>query len=126
MTPPAVTPVSWLYDVDWASTEEKATVLDDAGALVDPDLRIDLLTGRRWGPLHGLQGLEVFGEAIEEDFVELEYHPREVDRASADQVILSVEVQARARTSGLELSADFSHEWTLRDGRATKIKALAG
>jgi hypothetical protein len=126
MTPTTVAPVSWLYNVDWASTEEKAAAFGDAGALVDPDLRIQLLTGRRWGPLRGMQGLAVFGEAIEEDFVELEYHPRDVDQASAEHVIVNGEVQGRGRISGLAMSADFSHEWTLRNGRATEVKALAG
>lgn len=115
----------WLYEVDWANSEEKASVPARARPFVEPDFRVELLTGRRWGPVRGLEGLQVFGEAVEEDFVELEYEAQDVKRTEGDQVIVTGEVHGRGRTSGLEMSAEFSHEWTFRNGLATEIKALA-
>ena len=120
----AIERTSWLYDVDWASSEDKASVASRAGPFVEPDIRVELLTGRRWGPGRGLEGLQVFGEAVEEDFVELAYEARDVTGLEDDQVIVTGEVHGRGRTSGLKMSAEFSHEWTFRDGLATAIRAL--
>jgi ketosteroid isomerase-like protein len=115
--------IHWLYEVDWASTAQKSEVLKHLAGRLDPEFEASLLN--RPGSLRGTEGLRAFGEAVENDFVELEYEPRRVADASDDQVVVAGELHGRARTTGLEVTAEFAHLWTLRDGRVRRISALS-
>jgi ketosteroid isomerase-like protein len=73
--------------------------------------------------LAGVEGLEMFVEAVEQDFSEFHYDADEVEEVGEDQVLVLGRIVARARATGMPLSGEFGHIWTVRDGRAARVEA---
>jgi ketosteroid isomerase-like protein len=73
--------------------------------------------------LAGVQGLEMFVEAIEQDFSEFQYDADEIEEIGEQEVLVLGRISARARATGMPLSGEFGHIWTVRDGRAASVEA---
>jgi ketosteroid isomerase-like protein len=69
-------------------------------------------SGSYYGVEEFLRGLSLFMEAWDEPRLE----PQEVEQVGGD-VILRVRVSGRGKASGMELSTQYFHAWSLRDGR---------
>ena len=111
-----------IYGLDWADVEAKREWLRRAD-MVDPGFESLLLDKPGAGVLHGAVGLLSFGEAIEQDFMELAYVPDRYERVGDSRLVVSGHVEARTRTSGHRVNADFAHVWTLSDGRPRRVEA---
>jgi ketosteroid isomerase-like protein len=59
-----------------------------------------------------LRGMSLFTE----DWDDPRLEPREVDQLG-DQVLMRVGVSGRGKRSGVEMTTEFFHAWTFRDGK---------
>jgi ketosteroid isomerase-like protein len=112
-----------IYGFDWAAIRSRREGFDDLRAMVSPDFESQLSPELGERVLTGVQGLEMFVEAIEEDFSEFQYDADEVEEIADDQVLVLGRIVARARATGMPLSGEFGHIWTVRDGLATRVEA---
>lgn len=114
-----------MYGTDWADVENRRRVIDRLSDDVGPFFESLLLDKPGAGTLYGLRGLQSFGEAVEEDFVGLEYWPARYERVAPSRIVVSGEVRARTRMSGQRLHGDFAHVWTILNGRVARVEAYA-
>ena len=112
-----------MYGVDWAAIRSRREGFDELRAMVTPDFESRLSPELGERILAGVQGLEMFVEAVEEDFREFHYEAEELHEVGDDQVLVLGRIVARARATGMPLSGEFGHIWTVRDGLATRVKA---
>jgi ketosteroid isomerase-like protein len=112
-----------MYGFDWAAIRSRREGFDELRAMVTPDFESRLSPELGERILAGVQGLEMFVEAVEEDFREFHYEAEELEEVGDDQVLVLGRIIARARATGMPLSGEFGHIWTVRDGLATRVKA---
>jgi ketosteroid isomerase-like protein len=112
-----------LYGFDWATVRSRREGFDELRQLVTDDFDSQLSPELGERVISGVQGLEVFVEAVEQDFSEFRYEPDEVEEIGEDQVLVLGRILARARATGMPLLGEFGHLWTVRDGRASHVQA---
>jgi ketosteroid isomerase-like protein len=112
-----------IYGFDWAGIRSRREGFDELRALVTPDFESRLSPELGERVLAGVQGLEMFVEAVEEDFREFHYEAEELEELGDDQVLVLGRIVARARATGMPLSGEFGHIWTVRDGLAARVEA---
>jgi ketosteroid isomerase-like protein len=112
-----------IYGFDWASLGSRRTGFAEVREVVAPDFesRLSPELGKR--VVTGVEGLEVFVEALEQDFSEFTYEADEFIGAGDDQVLVLGRIFAKARATGMPLYGEFGHIWTVRDGRAARVEA---
>jgi len=94
--------------------------------LIDPDVELEILTGRPDLPerLHGHAGfienisslMEVFEdvEIVAEDFIEV----------GEDEILVGVYTAGHGRSSGIRVENRITHVWTIRDGKAIRFRVF--
>ena len=112
-----------IYGFDWATVRSRREGFDQLGSLVADDFDSQLSPELGERVLTGVQGLEVFVEAVEQDFSEFRYDADEIEELGDDRVIVLGRIFARGRATGMPVSGDFGHIWTVRDGRASHVEA---
>jgi ketosteroid isomerase-like protein len=112
-----------MYGFDWAGIRSRRQGFDEIRAMVSPDFESQLSPELGERVLAGVQGLEMFVEAVEQDFSEFHYEAHELEEIGDDQVLVLGRIIARARATGMPLSGEFGHIWTVRDGLATRVEA---
>jgi ketosteroid isomerase-like protein len=79
------------------------------------------------GTYHGLAGLE---QSLREWFTawgDIRMEADEFIEVAPDRILVLVSAHGRGQGSGIAVAADdFAHEWTMRDGRATRLVGYAG
>ena len=112
-----------IYGFDWAAIRSRREGFDQLGEMVTPEFESRLSPELGERVLAGVQGLEMFVEAVEQDFSEFQYDAEELDEVGEDQVLVLGRISARARATGMPLSGEFGHIWTVHDGRAARVEA---
>ena len=112
-----------IYGFDWAAIRSRREGFDELKAMVAPEFESQLSPQLGERVLAGVEGLEMFVEAVEQDFSEFHYDADEVQEIGEDQVLVLGRIVARARATGMPLSGEFGHIWTVRDGRAARVEA---
>ncbi|HSD24646.1 MAG TPA: nuclear transport factor 2 family protein [Solirubrobacterales bacterium] len=112
-----------IYGFDWATVRSRREGFDELGSLVTDDFDSQLSPELGERVLSGVQGLEMFVEAVEQDFSEFRYDADEVEEIAGDRVLVLGRIFARARATGMPLSGQFGHIWIVRDGRAAHVEA---
>jgi ketosteroid isomerase-like protein len=112
-----------IYGFDWATVRSRREGFGQLGSLVTEDFDSQLSPELGERVLSGVQGLEMFVEALEQDFSEFRYEADEVEELGDDRVLVLGRIVARGRATGMPLSGDFGHIWTVRDGRASHVEA---
>jgi ketosteroid isomerase-like protein len=112
-----------MYGFDWASLGTRRTGFAELREVVAPDFESRLSPELGERVVTGVEGLEVFVEALEQDFSEFTYEADEFIDAGEDQVLVLGRIFAKARASGMPLYGEFGHIWTVRDGRAARVEA---
>jgi ketosteroid isomerase-like protein len=112
-----------IYGFDWAGIRSRREGFAELGGLVSSDFESRLSPELGERVLAGVQGLEMFVEAVEQDFSEFQYDADELEEIGKDQVLVLGRIVARARATGMPLSGEFGHIWTVRDGLATRVEA---
>jgi uncharacterized protein len=94
--------------------------------LIDPDVELEILTGRPDLPerLHGHAGflenikslMEVFEnvEIVAEDFIEV----------GDDELLVGIYTAGHGRSSGIRVENRVTHVWTIRGGRAVRFRVF--
>jgi ketosteroid isomerase-like protein len=112
-----------MYGFDWAGIRSRRQGFDELRAMVSPDFESQLSPELGERVLAGVQGLEMFVEAVEQDFREFHYDVEQLEEIGDDQVLVLGRIFARARATGMPLFGEFGHIWTVRDGLATRVEA---
>ena len=73
--------------------------------------------------LSGVEGLEMFVEALQQDFSEFHYDADDFLEVGDDGVLVLGRIFAKARATGMPLYGEFGHIWTVRDGLAARVEA---
>ena len=98
-----------------ASGEDLLPLMDD----LDPEIVIEM--GVLEGTFHGREGFTRFLEGQVALFEDLRCDPKEFIDAG-DQIVVPMCLRGRTRSTGLPLEYHAIHVWTLRDGRATRLR----
>lgn len=112
-----------IYGFDWATVRTRRQGFDELSSLVTDDFDSQLSPELGERVLSGVRGLELFVEAIEQDFSQFRYDADEVEEIGDDRVLVLGRMFVRARATGMPLSGDFGHIWTVRNGRAAHVEA---
>ena len=112
-----------IYGFDWATVRSRRDGFDQLSLLVTEDFDSQLSPELGERVLAGVQGLEMFVEAVETDFSEFRYDAGEVEELGDERVLVLGQIFARARATGMPLGGEFGHIWTVRDGRAAHVEA---
>jgi len=112
-----------MYGFDWAGIRSRREGFDELRAMVSPDFESQLSPELGERVLAGVRGLEMFVEAVEQDFREFQYDADQLEEIGDDQVLVLGRIFARARATGMPLYGEFGHIWTVRDGLATRVEA---
>jgi ketosteroid isomerase-like protein len=112
-----------IYGFNWAGIRSRREGFSELRGLVteDFDSRLSPELGER--VLSGVQDLEMFVEAVEQDFSEFRYDADEFEEIGDDRVLVFGRIFARARATGMPLSGEFGHIWTVRHGLAAHVQA---
>ena len=112
-----------MYGFDWSRIRSRHEGFDELRGLVTEDFDSQLSPELGEKVLSGVQGLEMFVEAVEEDFSEFRYDADEIEEIGNDRVVVLGRIFARARATGMPLSGEFGHIWTVRDDLASHVVA---
>jgi hypothetical protein len=112
-----------IYGFNWAGIHSRQEGFGELRTLVTDEFASQLSPELGDRVLAGVQGLEMFVEAVEADFSEFRYDADEIEEADDDRVLVLGTIHARARATGMPLSGEFGHVWTVRDGRASHVEA---
>jgi ketosteroid isomerase-like protein len=89
-------------------------------ALTAPDIVVGTTVEAYRGPEALLEWLDEGDDAFDDFRVEL----LEVEEL-AGHVVASMRQRGRGKASGAEVDHGFTHVWTIRDGRATRLQSFA-
>ena len=112
-----------IYGFDWATVGSRREGFAELRDVVAPDFESRLSHELGDRVLTGVAGLEVFVEALEQDFSEFHYDGDEFVEIGDDGVLVLGRIFAKARATGMPLSGEFGHIWTVRDGLAARVEA---
>ena len=112
-----------IYGFDWATVRSRREGFEELRSLVTDDFDSQLSPELGERVLSGMQGLEVFVEAVEQDFSEFRYDAGEVEEIGDERVLVLGRIRARGRATAMPLAGNFGHIWTVRDGRAAHVEA---
>jgi ketosteroid isomerase-like protein len=89
-------------------------------ALCDPDIVVGTTVEAYRGPEAVLEWLDEGLDAFDDFTVDL----LEVEELGG-HVLVSMRQRGRGKASGAEVDHEFTHVWTLRDGRATTMRSFS-
>ena len=115
--------VQRIYGFDWVGIRSRSEGFGELRGLVTEDFDSQLSHELGEKKLSGVQGLEMFNEAVEQDFSEFRYDADEFEEIGDNKVLVLGKMFVRARATGMPLSGDFGHIWTVRDGLASHVVA---
>jgi hypothetical protein len=113
-----------IYGFNWARLTDLDRSLEAFTEVIAPEFEMRLSPEIGSRVIHNLSELRSFAQAIEQDFEECTYSPRELLDATDGRVVVIGEIVARGRSSKLPLSGEFAHVWTIRSGRAIRAEAF--
>src|SRR5436190_1414902 len=112
-----------IYGFDWATVGSRRQGFAEIRDVVTPDFESLLSPELGERVVSGVNGLEVFVEALEQDFSEFHYDADEYVEIGEDGVLVLGRIFAKARATGMPLHGEFGHIWTVRDGVAARVEA---
>jgi ketosteroid isomerase-like protein len=112
-----------IYGFDWATVGGRRVGFAELRDVVAPDFESRLSHELGDRVLTGVNGLEVFVEALEQDFSEFHYDGDEFVEIGDGGVLVLGRIFAKARATGMPLYGEFGHIWTVRDGLAARVEA---
>lgn len=116
--------VRHLYGFDWIGIGSREEGFDDLAKRMDPEFRARVSPELGDRELQGVDGVENFVDALEEDFEAFRYEPEQITEAGEDRVVVWGTIFARGRNSKMPLTSEFGHVWTVRDGTALRVEAF--
>jgi ketosteroid isomerase-like protein len=89
--------------------------------LIDPRFDMDAPQGVESSQTHDKEGLRNWFRKMDEIWEELRFDPKEITGLDEHRVLVVAHTSGRARGSGIEISQDLTHVWTLREGKAIRL-----
>ena len=86
---------------------------------LDPEIVVEM--GVLEGTFHGREGFKRFLEGQVALFEDLQCDPKEFI-AAGDRIVVPMCLSGKARSTGLPFEYHAIHVWTLRQGRATRLR----
>lgn len=111
-----------MYGYNWASVGGAREAMDTSRAVVAGDFTAKM-SEQIGGRDVDLQGLREFADALESDFRLFAYETEAVTVTAPDRVLVTGTIRAVGRASGVPLTSEFGHVWTLRDGAPARVRA---
>jgi uncharacterized protein len=115
---------------DFARTGYRALAagdLDRVLELIDPDITIEVHTGRPDLPetqtLHGHAGFRENLGALLEVFEDIEVTPESFTDLG-DDLVVEIHTVGHGRASGIRIENRIVHIWTIREGKATRFRVF--
>src|SRR6187399_2493277 len=96
-----------IYGFDWVGIRSRSEGFDELRGLVTEDFDSQLSHELGEKTLSGVQGLEMFNEAVEQDFSEFRYDADEFEELGDNKVLVLGKMFVRARATGMPLWGDF-------------------
>jgi ketosteroid isomerase-like protein len=112
-----------IYGFDWATVGSRREGFAQLRDVVAPDFESRLSHELGDRVLTGVEGLEMFVEALEQDFSEFHYDADEIVEVGGDGVLVLGRIYAKARATGMPLYGEFGHIWSVREGLAARVEA---
>jgi ketosteroid isomerase-like protein len=112
-----------IYGFDWATVGSRRKGFTELREVVAPDFESRLSRELGDRVLSGVEGLEMFVEALQQDFSAFHYDADEFVEVGDDGVLVLGRICAKARATGMPLYGEFGHIWTVRDGLAARVEA---
>jgi ketosteroid isomerase-like protein len=112
-----------IYGFDWATVGSRRRGFTELRELVAPDFESRLSHELGDRVLSGVEGLEMFVEALQQDFSEFHYDADDFLEVGDHGVLVLGRIFAKARATGMPLYGEFGHIWTVRDGLAARVEA---
>ena len=98
-------------------------------ALEHLDPQVEIVTSGafldRGAVYRGHEGVREFLGMLNDAFEEFTYEVLELTELDDDRILALLTVNARGKGSGLEVSKDAGHLWTLRGDKAIRLQAFA-
>lgn len=116
--------VRQLYGFDWIGIGSREEGFGELGKAMDPEFRARVSPELGDRELRGVEGLENFVDALEEDFETFRYEPEQITEVGEESVVVWGTIFARGRNSKMPLTSEFGHVWTLREGKALRVEAF--
>jgi uncharacterized protein len=94
--------------------------------LIDPDVQVEVHTGRPDLPETALRGHAGFLEnlrQLDEVFEDVEVTPEEFIEVG-EKLVVPIYTAGRGRGSGIRVENRVTHIWTIRDGKATRFQVF--
>jgi ketosteroid isomerase-like protein len=91
--------------------------------LIDPDVELEVLTGRPDLParLHGHEGFVENIKGLTDVFEDIEIVPEDFVEVG-DELVVSIFTAGHGRSSGIRIENRIVHVWTIRDGKAVRFR----
>ena len=115
--------VKKIYGFNWAAVGTREVALEELAEIIEPDFESTMSEETGGRTLRGVVELRQFGEALEQDFEQLAYEPRDFIEGKDGRVVVLGRVSGVGRASKLPLAGEFGHVWTIRGGKALKVHA---
>ncbi len=116
--------VARIYGFDWAAVAPREEGLGEMAAVMAPEFEARMSPELGGRVLNGPGELRIFGAALEQDFSQFSYDPREYLEAADGRVVVVGRVRGVGRASKMPLEGEFGHVWTLEDGLALRVEAF--
>ncbi len=93
--------------------------------LIDPQFEMDAPQGVASSQAHDKEGLREWFVKMDEIWEGLLFDPKETTDLDEDRVLAVVHTSGRAKGSGIEISQDLTHVWTLREGLVIRLNTYS-
>jgi uncharacterized protein len=93
--------------------------------LIDPDVQLEILTGRPDLPerLHGHAGFVENIKGLTDVFEDIEIVPEDFIEVG-DELVVPIYTAGHGRSSGIRIENRVTHVWTIRDGKAVRFRVF--
>ena len=93
--------------------------------LIDPRFAMDAPQGVESSQAHDKEGLRDWFRKMDEIWEELRFDPKEITDLDDDRVLVVAHTSGRARGTGIQISQDLTHVWTLSEGKAIRLNTYS-
>jgi ketosteroid isomerase-like protein len=93
--------------------------------VIDPRFEMDAPQGVESSQAHDKEGLRQWFRKMDEVWEELRFDPKEIIDLDEDRVLAVAHTSAHGRGSGIEISQDLTHVWTLREGKLIRLNTYS-
>ena len=92
---------------------------------IDPRFDMDAPQGVESSQAHDKEGLRQWFQKMDEIWEELRFDPKEITDLDEQRVLVVAHTSGRAKGTGIQISQDLTHVWTLSEGKAIRLNTYS-